>query len=209
MRGSSGQEVNEAFSRAAGAYGSLGVLAPYRVRIAVDGGGNDCWQVGWGTAHTLLNWARQRERHTDQREGLSTTEKQRIKSLEREVHELHRAKDILKLVSAFIEQVWRELGRGGTAFAHTAPLSSSCSSRACGLWCAKSGRASRHDTGCRRSPTSPMSPLSRALSTSPWSLSSKPVGSSAGGSAPRWEPTLSSTPWSRRFRRVAGNKITA
>jgi transposase len=38
------------------------------------------------------------------REGVSTTETQRVKDLEREVKELRRAKEILKLASAFFAQ---------------------------------------------------------------------------------------------------------
>jgi transposase len=39
-----------------------------------------------------------------QREGVSTAEAQRIKELEREVKELRRANEILKLASAFFAQ---------------------------------------------------------------------------------------------------------
>ncbi|OTP72857.1 ISMca3, transposase, OrfA [Caballeronia sordidicola] len=38
------------------------------------------------------------------REGVSTTETQRVKDLEREVKELRRANEILKLASAFFSQ---------------------------------------------------------------------------------------------------------
>ena len=43
------------------------------------------------------------------REGVTTTELQRMKELEREVKELRRANEILKLASAFFAQA--ELGR--------------------------------------------------------------------------------------------------
>ncbi len=56
------------------------------------------------TAQTLLAWVRQHERHTGQREGLSTAEQQRVKALEREVRELRKANEILKLASAFFAQ---------------------------------------------------------------------------------------------------------
>ena len=56
------------------------------------------------TAQTLLNWVRQHERDTGQREGVTTAEQQRIKALEREVKELRRANEILKLASAFFAQ---------------------------------------------------------------------------------------------------------
>ncbi len=56
------------------------------------------------TAQTLLNWVQQHERDTGQREGLTTSEAQRIKDLEREVRELRKGNEILKLASAFFAQ---------------------------------------------------------------------------------------------------------
>jgi len=56
------------------------------------------------TAQTLLNWVRQHERDTGQREGVTTAEAKRVKELEREVRELRRANEILKLASAFFAQ---------------------------------------------------------------------------------------------------------
>jgi transposase len=41
---------------------------------------------------------------TGKREGLSSTERERIKALEREVKELRRANEILKTASAFFAQ---------------------------------------------------------------------------------------------------------
>ncbi len=56
------------------------------------------------TSQTQLNWVWQHERDTGQREGVTTAEHQRIKTLEREVKELRRANEILKLASAFFAQ---------------------------------------------------------------------------------------------------------
>jgi transposase len=56
------------------------------------------------TAETLRRWVRQHERDTGQREGMSTAEATRIKDLEREVRELRKANEILKLASAFFAQ---------------------------------------------------------------------------------------------------------
>jgi transposase len=53
------------------------------------------------TAETLRRWLRQAERDGGQREGPTTAEQQRIKALEREVRELRKANEILKLASAF------------------------------------------------------------------------------------------------------------
>ena len=56
------------------------------------------------TAETLRRWIRQHERDSGQRAGPTTDEQQRIKALEREVKELRRANEILKLASAFFAQ---------------------------------------------------------------------------------------------------------
>ena len=58
---------------------------------------------------TLNDWVKQHEIDTGTRDGLSTDERERIKSLEREVKELRRANDILKTASAFFAQA--EQGR--------------------------------------------------------------------------------------------------
>jgi transposase len=53
---------------------------------------------------TLLGWVRQHERDSGQRDGTTTTERERIKALEREVRELRKANEILRLASAFFAQ---------------------------------------------------------------------------------------------------------
>jgi transposase-like protein len=53
---------------------------------------------------TLLDWVKQQEVDTGSRAGVSTAEAKRIKDLEREVKELRRANEILKLASAFFAQ---------------------------------------------------------------------------------------------------------
>lgn len=52
-------------------------------------------------AATLLSWVRQYERDGGRREGPTSAEKSRIKELEREVKELRRTNEILRLASAF------------------------------------------------------------------------------------------------------------
>jgi transposase-like protein len=56
------------------------------------------------TAETLRRWVRQAERDSGQREGPTTADQQHIKALEREVRELRKANEILKLASAFFAQ---------------------------------------------------------------------------------------------------------
>jgi len=53
---------------------------------------------------TLLGWVRQHEKDTGQRDGATTAERERIKALEREVRELRKANEILRLASAFFAQ---------------------------------------------------------------------------------------------------------
>jgi len=51
---------------------------------------------------TLLGWVQRHEVDTGVRGGVTTAEAQRVKELEREVKELRRANEILKLASAFL-----------------------------------------------------------------------------------------------------------
>ncbi len=53
---------------------------------------------------TLNEWVRKQEVDTGQRDGVASEERDRIKALEREVKELRRANEILKLASAFFAQ---------------------------------------------------------------------------------------------------------
>jgi transposase-like protein len=53
---------------------------------------------------TLLSWVKRHEIDSGAREGITTAEATRIKELEREVKELRRANEILKLASAFFAQ---------------------------------------------------------------------------------------------------------
>lgn len=53
---------------------------------------------------TLHEWVRKHEIDTGMRDGVSSEEHERIKALEREVRELRRANEILKLASAFFAQ---------------------------------------------------------------------------------------------------------
>ncbi len=53
------------------------------------------------SAETLRSWVRQVERDQGRRPGLTTSEREEMKRLEREVKELRRANEILKSASAF------------------------------------------------------------------------------------------------------------
>lgn len=53
---------------------------------------------------TLLEWVKRDEVDSGRRDGVTTSERERIKELEREVKELRRANEILKTASAFFAQ---------------------------------------------------------------------------------------------------------
>lgn len=55
-------------------------------------------------AETLRRWVHRHERDTGQREGLNTADRDRRKALEREVRELRKANERLRLASAFFAQ---------------------------------------------------------------------------------------------------------
>ena len=56
------------------------------------------------SAETLRKWIRQGERDGGKREGLTTTERERLKQLERENRELKRAHEIFRKESASFAQ---------------------------------------------------------------------------------------------------------
>jgi len=60
---------------------------------------------------TLRNWVRQAERDLGRRAGLTSSERERLKALERENRELRRANEILRKASAYFAQA--ELDRRG------------------------------------------------------------------------------------------------
>ena len=55
-------------------------------------------------AQTLNEWVKRDEVDTGARAGVTTTDQQRLRELERENKELRRANEILKLASAFFAQ---------------------------------------------------------------------------------------------------------
>jgi len=56
------------------------------------------------TAETLRKWVRQAEYDSGARNGLTTTERERLKQLERENRELRRSNEILRKASAYFAQ---------------------------------------------------------------------------------------------------------
>jgi transposase-like protein len=72
-------------------------------------------------SQTLLEWIKRDEVDSDERRSATTSERERLRALKREVKELRRANEILKLASAFFAQA--ELDRRIWADAWTARLS--------------------------------------------------------------------------------------
>lgn len=60
-------------------------------------------KIGCST-NTLHDWVRRHEVDRGTREGVTSAERTQLKALEREVKELRRANEILKLASAFFAQ---------------------------------------------------------------------------------------------------------
>jgi transposase len=56
------------------------------------------------TSETLRKWVLQAERDAGKREGLTTSERARLKELERENRELRRANEIISKAAAFFAQ---------------------------------------------------------------------------------------------------------
>ena len=56
------------------------------------------------TSETLRKWVRQGERDQGRRAGLTSAERERLKTLERENRELRRANEILRKASAYFAQ---------------------------------------------------------------------------------------------------------
>jgi len=56
------------------------------------------------TPETLRKWVRRAERDQGQRAGMTTSDRERLKALERENRELKRANEILRTASAFFAQ---------------------------------------------------------------------------------------------------------
>ena len=56
------------------------------------------------TAETLRKWVRQAERDQGRRDGMTSSDRERLKELERENRELKRANEILRTASAYFAQ---------------------------------------------------------------------------------------------------------
>ena len=103
MRGCAHGKSRQVSSRSAGASGPARFGAAGIVSVAA--------KIGC-KAETLRLWLRRLERDTGKRPGLTSSERERLKELEREVRELKRANEILRKASAYFAQVsifWQTL----------------------------------------------------------------------------------------------------
>ena len=80
-----------------------------RSRNRSDGGLKEVGAQFGVHPETLRNWVRQTERDEGKRAGPSTSDRERLRQLERENRELKRANEILRTASAYFAQA--ELGR--------------------------------------------------------------------------------------------------
>ena len=64
----------------------------------------DRFPLGGCTGETLRTWVRKTEVDTGRRDGMTSSERERIKELERENREWRRTNEILRKASAFFAQ---------------------------------------------------------------------------------------------------------
>ena len=102
MRGWSDGEARQVSGGGSGAWRAVGFRAAgfARVGAAIT---SIAAKLGC-TAETLRKWVRQAERDAGDRPGLTSSERERLKELERENRELKRANEILRKASAYFAQ---------------------------------------------------------------------------------------------------------
>jgi transposase len=104
LREWSHEQIKPFFPRSARARCPYGAGAPWRVSVPVGAVIESIAPKIGCVPQTLHEWVRKHEINTGVRDGVPSEERDRIKALEREVKELRRANEILKLASAFFAQ---------------------------------------------------------------------------------------------------------
>ena len=92
------------------------------------------------TAETLRKWVRQAQRDAGHRLGLPTSERERLKELEREVRELKRANEILRKAFAYFAQAELDRRRTSPRWSSSSPTIAPCSGSSRSAPCCRSPR---------------------------------------------------------------------
>ena len=92
------------------------------------------------TAETLRKWVRQAQRDAGHRPGLTTSERERLKELEREVRELKRANEILRKACAYFAQAELDRRRTSPRWSSSSPTIAPCSGSSRSAPCCRSPR---------------------------------------------------------------------
>ena len=101
MRGWSNEQTQTLSPGSPGTSRAAGAGAPGELSLRMGCTTSIAGKIGC-TAETLRKWVRRAE--VDQRAGPTSTERERIRELERENRELKRANEILRKASAFFAQ---------------------------------------------------------------------------------------------------------
>ena len=96
------------------------------------------------TAETLRKWVRQAPRDAGHRPGLTTSERERLKELEREVRELKRANEILRKAFAYVAQAELDRRRTSPRWSSSSPTIAPCSGSSRSAPCCRSPRRRTH-----------------------------------------------------------------
>ena len=96
------------------------------------------------TAETLRKWVRQAQRDAGHRPGLTTSERERLKELEREVRELKRANEILRKAFAYFAQAELDRRRTSPRWSSSSPTIAPCSGSSRSAPCCRSPRRRTH-----------------------------------------------------------------
>ena len=101
MRGLSHEEVKQVFTRGSGTRSTDGAGSPRRVPLSLWAAIESIAPKIGCVPQTLNEWVKRVQCDAGLHGGVTTSDAQRVKELEREVKELRRANEILKLASAF------------------------------------------------------------------------------------------------------------
>ena len=96
------------------------------------------------TAETRRTWVRQAQRDAGHRPGLTTSERERLKELEREVRELKRANEILRKAFAYVAQAELDRRRTSPRWSSSSPTIAPWSGSSRSAPCCRSPRRRTH-----------------------------------------------------------------